>query len=255
MNVIRGFVTGHDAIGLEYKMLEKTEKIAYCSTELLDVQLKNRLYYLSQCVGEEKEEKHIRFYDISSMEKMSALKSICEMGEFRVVIVDQLVDFIDNLNDPATSKTLFETLSKLCKENNLAMICVIHQNEDSKSSSKARGHVGSLFEQKAMMSIAINKSNAKFVISSTKASESEQFTFTAIFDETTTMLKSVKELVLQSDVFEGVQFPIAKTYLIDHLNKKLKIIKKDIEKDLDKYAERYKLIATTKGNRVLYDKA
>lgn len=62
-----------------------------------------------------------------------------------LVFIDGVVDLCEDFNDNKQSATVTNELLKATEENNCAIICVIHTN---KKDEEARGHLGTILQQK-----------------------------------------------------------------------------------------------------------
>ena len=219
MNMMLGLLTGKEDLNLDYIPCPNDKYIIYVSTEMSKYHLQRRLVQVLKTVPEERK-KNLKFFDAVTTpidKKMTELNEIIKQYPPYVIVIDQLADFVSNINDIEQANELVTKLMNGLEKTDCAVIGIVHQNEDSGLSSKARGHLGSIFEQKVVSSIAIADSIKGFSIKSTKIREGKQLNIKAVFNEETEMLLA-KETELTFSL-ENMQYPITREALIQTLNK------------------------------------
>lgn len=77
------------------------------------------------------------------------------------VFIDGIVDLCADFNDNKDSHLLVQALMRLSTECDCAVVCVLHKNE-SKDNDKARGHLGTMLEQKACDGFSVEYSGCTF---------------------------------------------------------------------------------------------
>lgn len=208
MNLMVGLSGASDNLGLEYLPCPKDKYVIYVSTEMSRYHLQRRLLHILKEASPDFDER-LKFVDFAYVpvdEKVEALREYCKENPPYVIIIDQLGDFVTNVNDVDQSMELVKQLMNGIEKHDCGIIGIIHQNEDAGINSKARGHVGSIFEQKVVSSIAIADTAKGFNIQTTKLREGRQVKFSATFDEVTEMLKYT-EVMKDEDILSKVTFP------------------------------------------------
>ena len=203
MNFMVGLSGVSDDLELEYAPCPEEKTVVYISTEMSRYHLQRRyLKVLSHCPKEY--ENKLKFFDFNgSSDLLADLKEVAKHTNPYVIIIDQLGDFLSNINDIEQSTLLIKELMNGLEKYDCAIIGILHQNEDSGLQTKARGHIGSLLEQKVVSSIAIADRRDYFVIETTKLREGKPLKIYAVFNEETEMLsKKTNENLL-----ERISFP------------------------------------------------
>lgn len=189
MNMMVGLSGIDEGLGFEYIKCPEDKHVVYISTEMSRYHMQKRLKAIIERTGKEYE-KNLRFVDFMNIEnKVVELAGLCEELNPYVIIIDQIGDFVSNINDIEQCIALVNKLTNGIEKKDCAIIGILHQNEDSGISSKARGHLGSILEQKVVSSIGIASNQHGFNICTTKLREGKPFKLYAEFDESTEMLK------------------------------------------------------------------
>lgn len=218
MNIMLGLLTGKEDLNLEYKVCPPNKYVYYVSTEMSKYHLQRRLLKILENVPEERHD-NLLFLDAVSTtpeRKIPELKEYISKFPPYVIIIDQLADFVSNINDIEQANELVNKLMNGIEKTDCAIIGIVHQNEDSGITSKARGHLGSVFEQKVVSSIAISDNSKGFTIKSTKIREGKQLSIKAVFNEKTEMLIQKTSVTLNS--INSLSYPINRNDLITALN-------------------------------------
>lgn len=163
-NLVKGLVTGDDDIGMCYTILPPGSRILYVNTELSRGYLQNRMKNLAKVCGMSEEEFEEIFIGIDLLpvplpERKDYLVQLVLAFKPTVMIIDQVGDFVIDINMHSESTLFMEKLTTIMARHALAIICVIHQNEERGSASKARGSLGSELEQKIFSGLAISKAS------------------------------------------------------------------------------------------------
>lgn len=188
-------------------------KVGYFSTEMSIQQLKKRYNF----VVEDNEELRERFKLIDlrtssgASDYFNIVQFVTEDLCLDVVIIDQIADFVSDINSSMESNMYVNGLLEFCIRNKVCLICVMHQNEDSNNSSKARGHLGSSLEQKAIASISISKNyKGQFIVKSTKVRDGVPFKKTLAMENN---LMKVVDMESGDRLIDKINFPINATDL------------------------------------------
>ena len=189
MNIMVGLSGVDESLDFQYAKCPEDKHVVYISTEMSRYHLQKRLKAILAKTGLEYE-KNLRFVDFMGIDdKIGELKQLCEELNPYIIIIDQIGDFVLNINDIEQCIKLVNQLANGLEKNDCAIIGILHQNEDSGINSKARGHLGSILEQKVVSSIAISANSSGFNIKTTKLREGIPIQMNAEFDEETEMLK------------------------------------------------------------------
>ena len=218
MNMMVGLLTGKEDLHLEYKMCPDDKYILYISTERSKYHLQRRLIKVLATVPEHRK-KNLLFFDAVATpldKKIDELNEAIKEFPPYVIIIDQLADFVSNINDIEQANQVVSRFMNGIEKADCAIVAIVHQNEDSGIGSKARGHLGSVFEQKVVSSIAISDTSKGFNIKSTKIREGKHLSIKASFNEATEMLIEREEAPVQS--LESLNYPIYRSDLILALN-------------------------------------
>lgn len=117
----------------------------------------------------------------SPEEKNNALLDAMDDFQPDIVILDNVGDFVDDVNELAPSNQMIQLLLRLAWERNCAIVCIIHQNPGSK---KGRGHMGTLLANAVANSIELTRlSDNSVSVSCGNGSRGEPFPdFSITFD-------------------------------------------------------------------------
>lgn len=101
--------------------------------------------------------------------------------ETDVLIVDVATDLINDINDTVETKRTADRLQKIAKENNILIICTIHEN---KKDSNATGHFGGYLQKKSEAVLSLSKDEGVFTVSATDTRHGDWPDFSFRIDET-----------------------------------------------------------------------
>ena len=92
-------------------------------------------------------------------------------------VIDNIVHFLLNYNDPTESAQLNEWLIKIKADYNCHIILVLHENGSGIGNGKAKGHLGSLLENtcETIIRVEKDKNNRSRSIVSPKEMRGEEF--------------------------------------------------------------------------------
>lgn len=256
MNFILGLLTGHEDLGFDYTICPEDKYVIYINTELSRYSMQRRRLKISSQLTEKQNAKFkmVDFNGIHPHQKLDQLNKLADMLPPYVVIIDQLADFVVNINETEECTTLINKIMNGIDKRDCAIIAIIHQNEDSGISTKARGHIGSATEMKTVCSIAISSSSRGFSIQTTKLREGRQVKLFASFNEETEMLILSKETNLD-DLVSKIKFPCAAAELDNQI---AKITNKSVSYARNmktKLIEEGKITFTKEGKENIFSKA
>ena len=252
MNLMVGLLTGKEDLHLEYTICPKDKYILYISTEMSKYHLQRRLLKVLEQVPEELHERLIFLDSVEDTveQKLPELTKAVKEYPPHVIIIDQLADFVTNINDIEQANNIITKLMNGIEKTDCAIIAIVHQNEDSGLDSKARGHLGSVFEQKVVSSIAISDNRKGFTIKSTKIREGKQLALKAEFNEKTEMLKLKSEVEVN---LSELTYPITREDLIEYLNKQFECAKSTSATHIAEYLEEGILTSFKDGKFTKYN--
>lgn len=216
MNLMVGFSGIQEDLELEYSPCPEGKHVIYISTEMSRYHLQKRLINILNLTPSDYESKLV-FFDVMQVEdKLAELEIICKEFPPHVILIDQLGDLVTDINNLAQSGEIIKKLSNGLEKYDCGVIGIIHQNEDSGINAKARGHLGSLFEQKVVSSLAISDNTKGFRIKTTKVREGKPISIDAVFNENTNMLKRVEEIT-DNELISKLQLPNNRSHVYEQL--------------------------------------
>jgi KaiC/GvpD/RAD55 family RecA-like ATPase len=250
MNFMVGLSGNPDDLDFEYQPCPEGRCVVYISTEMSRYHLQRRyLKVLDQCPPSYEDK--LKFFDIcGSSNKLSDLKEIARNTNPYVIIIDQLGDFVDNINDIDQCVSLIKELMNGIEKYDCAIIGVLHQNEDSGLHTKARGHIGSLLEQKVVSSIAIADRRDYFAIETTKLREGKPLGMKAIFNESTEML-TLKQNI---NLIEQIEFPCTASELDKQIMELINRSENTAKKVRQNWEKEKKITSTREGKEIIYSR-
>ena len=255
MNFMVGFSGVSDNLGFTYVKCPEDKHVIYISTEMSNHHLKRRLdKVLEQCPDEYKD--RLKFFNIMDEDdKFKALTTICNTYLPHVIIIDQVADFVTNINDIEQSNILLRKLCNGWEKFDCGIIAIMHQNEDSGRNSKARGHLGSVTEQKVVSSIAISNNSKGFNIQTTKVREGKSIHISSKFNEITEMLISENAKNYYVDILSQLTLPNTKTNICKQIGEIYNLNSLHGQKPkLNQMLEKNILVETKDGKSILIDR-
>lgn len=253
MNLMKGLLLGKEDLNLDYIICPDDKYVIYISTEMNRYHLQRRLLKVLEDVPQKDHDKLV-FLDVcalSAEDKFKALQEAVKEFPPHVIVIDQLADFVSNINDIEQADGIIKKLMNGIEKTDCAIIGILHQNEDSGINTKARGHLGSIFEQKVVSSIGISDTNKRFKIKTTKLREGSHLEINAKYNEATEMLIESNSS-LQSDVL-SLTYPINREDLIKEVMKLEKCGERTAITRIDKFCENNTLSKTKEGKSVIYN--
>ena len=111
MNIMVGLSGTAEGLNLEYTKCPDDKHVIYLSTEMSPYHLQRRLLKVLSITGKEYQDK-LKVFDINGVNKLSEeIKEICSKYNPYVIIIDQLADFLTDVNSIEQSKQLLEYLN------------------------------------------------------------------------------------------------------------------------------------------------
>ncbi len=250
MNLIVGLLTGEEDLHLEYSICPSDKHVIYISTEMSKYHIQRRLLSVMKHIPENMKQ-NLHFFDaIDSEDFMVDLQKIIQKYPPYVVIIDQLGDLIPDINDIKASTAIVKRLMNGIGATDSAIIGILHQNEDSGINSKARGHLGSMLEQKVVSSIAISDTAKGFRIKSSKVREGRQLDMHALYNDATEML--IEKMYMTTKAFEELVFPMSKEELVKEMCEIHECKERKAEEEIKKLIEENKIESYKEGRNVNY---
>jgi len=214
MNVMVGFSGASEGLGFEYTICPTNKYVIYISTEMSDHDIQRRLVKILEQCPPEYEDRLVMVNIENSLDKFKSLTEVLAEYPPHAIIVDQIGDFVSNINDLDICTAFTSTFLTTIRPYSCGAIAILHQNEDGGIGKKARGHLGSILEQKVSCSMAIADHKKGFTLKSTKMRNGAPVMFSATFDETTEMLKlntEREEVSKKNIIFDQLILPGGKT--------------------------------------------
>lgn len=90
----------------------------------------------------------------------------------KIIFIDGMLDFVADMNNIEESSSLLFMLQKLCFENNILIVTILHEN---KASNYTLGHIGSFLERKSQSLLRVEKNEYGSVMSSVYMRSDEDF--------------------------------------------------------------------------------
>lgn len=216
MNFMVGFSGNKEDLEFEYEVCPKDKHVIYISTEMSRYHLQKRLLSILSLTPPEYEERLVILDAMMLSDKVSELEEICKKYPPHVIIIDQLGDLVSDINNLQQSTDIIKKLCNGLDKYDCGIIGIVHQNEDSGINAKARGHLGSLFEQKVVASLAISDHSKGYKIKTTKVREGKPINLDAIFNENTSMLKLI-EIPKDNELVDKLKLPCNRSELYKQL--------------------------------------
>ncbi len=253
MNLMTGLSGVQEGLNLDYTPCPSNLHVIYLSTEMSPYHLQRRLLKILSITGNQYAN-NLKFFDVSgSTDIKKDIEKVLTQYPPYVLIIDQVGDLTSNINDLEKTNLLTKYLNDLIQKYSCSIVAVVHQNEDSGINAKARGHLGSILEQKSVCSIAIANNSKGFKIKTTKMREGINLNMDAEFDNNTEMLKQII-LPSTNSVINSITYPITASALINHYktiyNKSESYVRKIIQQQLKDGI----LTTNKKGKEVYYNK-
>ncbi len=253
MNLMKCLLIGKEDLNLDYIICPDDKFVIYISTEMNRYHLQRRLLKVLEEVPQKDHDKLV-FLDVcalSTEDKFKALQEAVKEYPPHVIVIDQLADFVSNINDIEQADSIIKKLMNGIEKTDCAIVGILHQNEDSGINTKARGHLGSIFEQKVVCSIGISDTSKGFKIKTTKLREGSPLEITAKYNEATEMLIESNSS-LQSDVLH-LTYPMTREDLIKEIIKIEKCSERTAISRIEKLVEENYLLKNKQGKAVTYN--
>lgn len=250
LNLVRAMLGKGDRLGFDVD--EGDYRIGYFSTEMSPHQLKKRYISISEGgSGVRDRFKMVNLLNLPNEEYLDVMINAIGVYGFNVVVIDQMADFVIDINSSVESYDFINTLLGLASTENISIIAIVHQNEGSKDYSKARGHLGSTLEQKSISSLSVSKdSYGNFNVKSTKVRDGVHFSLRY-------QMMEGNRMVLTSDggspdVTGKIEFPITASRLVERIMEITSKSKSHAHKIRNELIMQGKVVTEQNGKNVIY---
>ena len=117
-----------------------------------------------------------------------------------LVVIDGIADINHNFNDLTECESTINHLMKLSKENDCAIVCVLHENK-SKDDNGMKGHLGTLLLQKSsdVFQVTKDRGEASFTVEHTDSRNRAIAPFRFYLDESATPKRSSSDVVTKQE--------------------------------------------------------
>lgn len=152
------FVETHIAEGERIALLD-TEQPAEECWYLLDRAWRRTGQRPDTRTADKSEFKKLTVFSLLSSDLASrreTLKAVFLRPEYKLILLDGLLDFIANPNDPEESATFITWLHSMAAKYDKGVFCVLHGNRNDLT-GKGKGWVGDLFQRKAVCFLMLRK--------------------------------------------------------------------------------------------------
>ncbi|MBS1979205.1 MAG: AAA family ATPase [Bacteroidetes bacterium] len=79
---------------------------------------------------------------------LEAIQDAYTLGPIRLIVVDGIADYVDNVNDPEPCTKVVRTFMDIAQKHNAVVVLIIHKNPGKPGETKSRGHLGSELARK-----------------------------------------------------------------------------------------------------------
>lgn len=178
---IASFISGQIIFNCECIRPENTN-ICLIDTEQSSADLYNGVQRIKKDSNVKKLPAYFKVYQnrpLQSFENRKFLETlILSDPKLKIVFIDGMLDFVSDMNNIDEASTLLFLLQRLCFENNILIICILHEN---KSSNFTLGHIGSFLERKSQSLLRVEKTEIGSTLSSVYMRSDEDFYPVSIF--------------------------------------------------------------------------
>lgn len=147
--------------------LHDGDRVAFIDTEQPEDDCQEILYRIHRRTGQKtshltpdrKEFKAlsvISFISLELGERREKLKMVMKRPEYKLILIDGLLDFVANPNDPAECALFVLWLHAQSAKYDKAVFCIIHGNRND-ISGKGKGWLGDIFQRKATCFLMLRK--------------------------------------------------------------------------------------------------
>jgi len=178
---ISSFISGNIIFNCECIRPENTN-ICLIDTEQSSADLYNGIQRIKKDSNIKKLPAFFKVYQnrpLQSFENRQFLETlILSDQKLKIVFIDGMLDFVADMNNIDEASTLLFLLQRLCFQNNILIICILHEN---KSSNFTLGHIGSFLERKSQSLLRVEKTESGSTLSSVYMRSDEDFYPVSIF--------------------------------------------------------------------------
>jgi hypothetical protein len=147
--------------------IEKNERVAILDTEQPADDCQQILYRAYRRVGNSPQymtdDRHglrqlevMSIIDLTIAERHEKLSMVIKRPEYKLIIMDGLLDFVSNPNDPEECARLIIWLHSTAAKYNKGVFCILHGNRNDPS-GKGKGWLGDIFQRKATVFLMLRK--------------------------------------------------------------------------------------------------
>lgn len=147
--------------------LQEHERIAILDTEQPGDDCKEILYRIFRRTGQKPDDltpdknefkrlSVISFIELEPSERREKLEMIIKRPEYKLIIIDGLLDMGGNPNDPVEAATLILWLHSMAAKHDKGIFCVLHGNRNDPT-GKGKGWFGDVFQRKATCFLMVRK--------------------------------------------------------------------------------------------------
>lgn len=147
--------------------LEENERICIMDTEQPEDDCKDILMRAHKRTGQKashltenrKEFKKLSVMSVISLdlaERREKLNMVIKRPEYKLIIIDGILDFVNNPNDPVECAPLILWLHSMAAKYDKGIWCILHGNRND-GSGKGKGWLGDIFQRKATCFLMLRK--------------------------------------------------------------------------------------------------
>lgn len=182
---IQSFITGQEIFDIKVNK-EPNDKICLIDTEQSLYDFTRQSKNLKRALKVQKLPKDFSAFLFRKYEPDTIIKSVTHIVETikpKILIIDNLTELVNNPNDMLESKQIIGWLKKISAENNIVIICLLH---NAKSTMQSIGNLGSYADRGAQTSVTVkhDKENNTTTMEATLMRSDKYFTpITIKFDD------------------------------------------------------------------------
>jgi hypothetical protein len=151
---IQSFITGNEVFKIKVNK-EPNDKICLIDTEQSIYDFTRQSKNFKRALKVSKMPYNFSAFLFRKYEPDTIIKAITEIvatDKPKIIIIDNLTELVNNPNDMIESKSVISWLKKLSAENNIVIICLLH---NAKSTMASIGNLGSYADRGAQTSVTV----------------------------------------------------------------------------------------------------
>lgn len=175
--ISKSLVDGKDRLGFSFSACPENRQVLYINTELSAYDFWEFCRSIEDSVPDSLRNRFVGLNG-QSFTPSAMLESFDRMMlEYspHVVIIDGIVDYVQDFNNPVESKKVVDYLAAKCAQRQCAAIVTLHQNPGTYS-GKSRGHLGTYLGQRAVGTLSTYRHKDHFSLKGTRLRYSSGFT-------------------------------------------------------------------------------